>query len=471
MHRRPTIIGLIAAGCAACAGPPSPSITTRLDSPQSALVAQIEILSDLLPSGYRVVLARTPAVTGRDPRIYIASYVLHGSMQDSMPGWAHLMEHIAANNRSTIAGPVRPEGLNIIESNALARPYYTSFVTVVPPALLPSVMHSRMARAGRAENDSQVYATQVGRVLAELERDLSWQYPAIKSLVSLARGRSPKLSDEMKVMRETTSPTLAAAMNYIYRPDNAVLVIAGDINLEETRAMVRETDTRLRLRELRTAAPFSLPVPVLRTGQEAVIEGQNRSAHNVVGVSWMKPPLGHADQLALLIADQLMLGRGDSVADPVRSDSSAIAIRLARSLGGSSFWDGRAGKWGAIDLVDTGPGVQAVVFNTDQTLTLAQVRDSVTAALRDIRSNAMTDAEIEQARERLASFYERWFFEPMYRTLSDHLMAYAATGRDPRLVKEIPAQIRRVQPSAVRAAFDRYLLGVRANIVILPSGR
>jgi hypothetical protein len=53
------------------------------------------------------------------------------------------------------------------------------------------------------------------------------------------------------------------------------------------------------------------------------------------------------------------------------------------------------------------------------------------------------------------------------RVLADHLTAYVASGRDPEQVKNIPAQIRGVRPAAVRDAFDRYLMRVPANVVIV----
>src|SRR5215211_3772105 len=257
----------------------------------SSAVDQIAIVSETLPSGLKVVIARTPPVPGRTPRIYVGSYALYGSIQDSRFGLAHLMEHVVANNRSTITGPARPEGINYIEGNALTRPYYTSFVSVLPSALLASTVHSRMARIGRADNDSQVFTTQVGRVLAELERDMAGQYPAYKSLVALSLGRSPRLADEISLIRNTTRQEVAAAVAPIYLPRNAVVVITGDLDLDSTRTLVHETESRLRLSELQP--PASTATPTLRMNQSAVIENQNRSTHNVVAIGWAKPPLGH----------------------------------------------------------------------------------------------------------------------------------------------------------------------------------
>ncbi len=434
----------------------------------SSAVDRIAIKTETLSSGYRVVIARTPPVAGQSERIYVGSYALYGSMQENMFGWAHLMEHVVANNRSTITGPARPEGVSFLEGNALTRPYYTSFVSVLPPALLASTVHSRMARLGRFENDSAVFATQVGRVLAELERDMAGQFPAYKALVALALGKSPRLSDELDLVRNTNREELAKEIAPIYRPENGVLVIVGDLDIDSTSALVHETEARLRLSEVRGAARSS--TPTLRMNQSSVIDHQNKTSHYAVAIGWAKPPLGDQDQLALLVANQILLGRGDSVADPSRSDSSAAAVRLARSVGGSAFWDGRAGKWGAPDLIDTGPGINAIVFSTDRNLTVQQVRDSTSVALRDIRMNAMSDKDIDVAKKSLASFYERWFFEPTYRVLADHLMAYVATGRNPQEVKLIPSQVRRVKPAAVRAAFEKYFLKAESNVVVLPPG-
>lgn len=443
-------------------------VDTVAETPAFAAVREISIFSETLPSGYRVVIARTPPVAGRAPRIYVGSYVLHGSMQETQAGLAHLMEHVVANNRTTITGPRRPDSVNYFEGNALTRPFYTSFVSVLPAPLLASTVHSRMARAGRAENDSTVFATQVGRVLAELERDMNGQFPAYKSLVAITTGQSPRLSEELDLIRATKRDALAAIIDKIYKPKNAVIVVAGDLNIDSTRVIIHEADARLGLGELHAGLLAKEKSPTFRLNQSAVIEHQNRTKRYVVAVGWAKPALGDRDQFALLVADELLLGHGDSVEDPTRNQSSPAAIRLARSLGGSSFWDGRAGSWGAPDLVDTGPGLNAIVFSTDGDLTTSQVRDSVTNMLRDIRRSGMSDESINSVKESLASFYERWFFEPTYRILADHLMAYAVSGRDPNEVKLIPSRIRELKPAAVRSAFDRYFINAPLNVVILP---
>jgi predicted Zn-dependent peptidase len=325
-----------------------------------------------------------------------------------------------------------------------------------------------MARAGRFENDSAVFATQVGRVLTELERDMTFRFPAYKALIAITTGHSPILADELNLIRNTSREELAAAMAPIYQPHNAVIVVAGNLNMDSTRALLSETAQRLKLNDPHKPSAQTVITPTLRFNQSGIIEHQNRTGHYVVAIGWSKPKLGDPDQLAELVADELLLGHGPGVADPARSDSSAAALRLAQSLGGSAFWDGRAGTWAAPDLVDTGPNIHAIVFTTDRNLTAKDVRDSVSNALRDIQRNGASDEAINAVKENLASFYERWFFEPTYRVLADHLMAFAATGRDPNDVKLIPSMIRQVKPSEVRAALKRYFVDAPSNVVILP---
>src|SRR6185503_17414600 len=160
-------------------------------------------------------------------------------------------------------------------------------------------------RLGRAENDSTVFSTQVGRVLAELERDMTGQYPAYKALVALSIGKSPRLQDELDLVRNTKREELAAAIAPIYRPDNGVLAIVGDLNIDSISALVHETEARLRLNEVHGATRSS--TPTLRMNQSAILDHQNRSGHSIVGIAWAKPPFGNSDQFALLVANQLLL--------------------------------------------------------------------------------------------------------------------------------------------------------------------
>ena len=107
--------------CVSCveADRPTHSAATPL-SQAGASIQQIETFSETLPSGFRVVLAKTIPAPGQEPRAYVGNYVLHGTMEEQKLGLTHLMEHIVANNPSSVPGPRRPEGAKFFNTNALS---------------------------------------------------------------------------------------------------------------------------------------------------------------------------------------------------------------------------------------------------------------------------------------------------------------------------------------------------------------
>ncbi|HEY0113405.1 MAG TPA: insulinase family protein [Allosphingosinicella sp.] len=464
-----TTAAIAAAALGACAhgeqGPLKPQAAATVNP---SGLRQVEIVSETLPNGFKVVLAKTPPVEGQEPRAYVASYILHGVLQERTLGWAHLMEHVATNNAANVKGPPPVPGAKVLDSNAVARLHYTSFLLIVTPDLLPTAIHGRMAKAGHTQDDPKVFPNEVGRVLAELERDGTSQYPAYSALAALAGGKRPGLKPELDSVRSADQATVRAMMTELYRPDRAVLVVVGDIDLAAARAAVRESAAKL-------GWPASRPSPTkaklqatkLRTGLSAVLPDQNRGESNIVGLGWPKPALGERDQLPLLVADQILLGGRDDPATLRRSDDSPFGRRLGQRLGAEALWD-RIDSLATPPLADIGTALQVVLFNSKRDTRPDEVRREVRASLAEIRAEELSDTAIEAAKAKLAAFYEAWLLEPRHRTLGEHLMAYYATGRSPEQVKDIPDRIRKVRPADVRAAFQRRLQAVEPLVVILP---
>lgn len=123
---------------------------------------------------------------------------------------------------------------------------------------------------------------------------------------------------------------------------------------------------------------------------------------------------------------------------------------------------------GGPPLADRDPAIQSILFSSDRAQNPKQVRTALADALVRIRRESMTDSDIVAARDHLADFHERWFFEPTYRVFSDHLAAYAFSGHEFESVKDIPRQIRAVEPAPVRRAFDRYFMRANPSIIVLP---
>jgi predicted Zn-dependent peptidase len=421
-------------------------------------------------SGLSVILARTPPTPQLRGRVNVEAYVRFGSMDEPGLGQAHLIEHVIANNGSTLqAAPHFPPQFKSYDSNAATKAHYTSYMQVLPPEGLEAAIYARMATFGRKRDDPAVFAREKGRVVDELERDRgSPRYAAYKSLEAVARGKSARLDDEIAAVRAARQADVRVLADQSYSPSRGVLVVAGDIDLDRTAAIVKSAVHALGM-DVRSPARPAPPRLRLATGRQVTVD-QNKPGDFAAAVGFQQPRHDGPDLLPFLVLDQLLLGGRTDKNDPrdiARSDAAPLPSRLSRFLGGATqFWDGKESQWGGPAFAEGDPTIYAILFATPAALPPARVLEATRAALRDVRAHAMSDADIETAKRDLASFYERWLLEPNLRILADHLAAVAFAGGDPARVQNLPSEISSVRPGDVRRVMDRYLIGAAPLVVV-----
>lgn len=430
-------------------------------------LAAVQVRAEKLQSGVTVIVARTPPDPSREPRIFVGSYVRFGTMQEKTPGEAHLMEHIIANSPSAVSGPRPPDQPKLFGSNALTKPNYTSFDVIVSLNGLEQRVHAALAAMGRKAKLPEVFGEQVHNVVAELGRDRAKTYIVPKALQAMARRQSALITDEISWTQAVDEASVRARIQETYFPRAGILVIAGDVDAQAAFQAARAAERRLRLEAIDGRTARSSSGPIL-TGVSRTIQGQNTGETVVAGLAWPQPPVATDEHLALLIADQLLLGGREDPADVVRSDAAPLPKLLKESLGAWNFQDGRDAHWGAPPIADLNPSLYIVQFRSPRRLSAPDVRQASEAALREIRRTALTDRSIVEARRQLADFYERWLLEPTNRILADHLAAYAMLGRQPAQVKNIARRIRKIELADVRAAVDRYLMKVSPLVIVMP---
>ena len=127
----------------------------------------------VVANGMRAVVARTPPVPGRAPRVFVGLYLRYGTATAGRPELAHLVEHIGANNAPALVNYRIPTSLQQFGGNAMTRPDYLSFWRTVAPEGLEAMIPNRANRVLGVGHDSTVFTTQVGRVAAETERRIA----------------------------------------------------------------------------------------------------------------------------------------------------------------------------------------------------------------------------------------------------------------------------------------------------------
>ena len=295
--RRVTIAVLLIAASAAAAGFPPINYRHRT-----------------LPNGLEVYSIEDHAT----PTVAINVWYRVGSKNDpeGRSGFAHLFEHImfkaTAHMKSEMLDRLTEDvgGMN----NAYTHPDRTVYYEVVPSNYLQTLLWAEGERMGsltvdeanfKSERDVvkeeyrfRVLAPSYGRFNNALTKDSYAAHPY----------KRPGIGSIENLDASTLSDVQAFHSTY-YRPDNAVLIVAGDLDPKQFDAWVD--------RYLGAVPKPSTAIPRVTVKEPARTEEKHFDEHGAnvplpaVGLTWLIPPAQNDDTEALQIASTI-LSEGDS---------------------------------------------------------------------------------------------------------------------------------------------------------------
>lgn len=224
-----------------------------------------------------------------------------------------------------------------------------------------------------------------------------------------------------------------------YAPNNAILVVSGDVTPDEVKKLAEETygkipanpdvDTRRRPQDPPHAAPRRLTLKDPRAG--------NASFHRYYMVpSYVTGKPGEAEALEVLMK---IVGDG---ATSRLYRSLVVDKKVAATARGG--YSGSAVDSGTISLY-------AVAGNND----LKTVEDAVDAVLDDVRKNGVTELELQRAKKSLTADFI--YQSDNQATLARRYGWSAAIGRSVADVEGWPAALQKVTAEDVRRAAETYL--------------
>jgi zinc protease len=225
-----------------------------------------------------------------------------------------------------------------------------------------------------------------------------------------------------------------------YTPNNAVLVIAGDVSTEEVRVLAEETygkvpkvaeiAPRLRPQEPLPAAARRLTLTDPRVAQPSM-----HRAYLVPSSSTAKP--GESEALEVLA---FILGHGNT-----SRLYRAVVEEQGLAVGAGGWYSGNA-----LDATQFGvygspkPGVE-----------LPQLEAAIDAVIDNLVTNGVTAEEVERATSRLIA--ESVYAKDSQATMARWYGAALTSGGTVERVQSWPDRIRAVKPGTVHAAAKAYL--------------
>lgn len=202
-----------------------------------------DVTRTTLPNGLRVVIVRDPLA----PVVSTSLNYLVGSAEApaGFPGMAHAQEHMLFRSSEGLS-TFQLADINASmggDLDADTQDTVTQYAYTVPASDLDLVLRIESIRMRGALNSQADWSQERGAIEQEVARDLS--NPLYKFL-SAARAQvfagSPYEHDALgtrESFQKTTSAMLRSFYDKWYHPNNAILVITGDVDAQKTLATIR----------------------------------------------------------------------------------------------------------------------------------------------------------------------------------------------------------------------------------------
>ena len=342
---------------------------------------ELDLRQYTLDNGLEVILARdTTAPTA-------ASYIWYrvGGANDpaGKSGFSHLFEHLMFEG-----SPHLPSGRmdHLLErvggsSNAFAATDVTGYYNTVPSHQLPLALWVEADRMGGLNVTQESLDNQRAIVIEEIQLryDNSPYGTAVRALLTTPYSYEPyqrPIAGSIEdVNKATLEDVLAFHRNY-YVPNNATLVVAGDIDFDKTQSLIDEYFAPIP----RGDEPPALPEFVLADQEEAeyiIIEDPLINIPALL-VAYEIPPLAHEDFPALdLLSRVLSVG-----------DSSRLAKRLVDT--------GKALQADAWIIDNRGPGLFAFILLANLGVELEELEAAAYEELRTIIEEGVPQEELDK---------------------------------------------------------------------------
>src|SRR5215218_3376961 len=331
---------------AGCASTTSDEVATASDAPAQAapaaaagpapvaqLVRQVDIPHQqfTLPNGLRVIVHEDR----KAPVVAVSVWYHVGSKDEpaGKTGFAHLFEHLMFNGSENAPGdffaPLQQVGAT--DFNGTTWFDRTNYFETVPTPALELALFLESDRMGHLLGaiNQQNLTNQIGVVQNEKRQGDNQPYGLVeyKQLEALFPKGHPYYHSTIGSMADLTGASIEDVKNWFrqrYGPNNAVLVVAGDVDVRTARRLVNKYFGDIPRGP--NVTPMAADVPTLPAPKSEVMH--DRVATTRLYRMWAVPGLTHEDMVPLDVAASVLGGLSSSRLDNalVRGEKIAVGV-------------------------------------------------------------------------------------------------------------------------------------------------
>lgn len=376
-------------------------------------------------------------------------------------GLSHALEHMMFKGSRKL-GP--GESSRILrelgaEENAFTSDDYTAYYQVLASDRLAVALELEADRLASLKLPADEFAREIEVIQEERrlrtdDKPSSLAYERFKALAYPASGyRNPTIG-WMADLKRMNVDDLRVWYRTWYVPNNATLVVVGDVQPEQVKALAERYFGSIPARPLPTAkAPLELAEPgerrttlYLKTQLPSLLYGFN------------VPSLGSARDAKPVHALRLISALLDG------GDSARLPARLERGeelVSGASTWYDAHARGDSLFVISATPNVQTGK-------TLQQVEDGLWRQLKDLQDNPPSAEELARVRAQVIAglVYERDSITSQATSIGE----LETVGLSWRLLDQDLAALESITPADIQAAARTYFTRTRLTVAhILPE--
>jgi zinc protease len=414
-------------------------------SPRSDAASGPKITHFTIPNGMEVVVIpdhRTPVVT------HMLWYRVGAADETAgKSGLAHFLEHLMFKGTAK-----NPQGLfsQVVatiggQENAFTASDYTGYFQRVAREHLKQMMEFEADRMTGLILTDEVVRPELAVVLEEQNMRIA-NNPGSRLELQMDAAlylnhpyQRPIIGWRQEIEALTREDALAFYKRF-YTPNNAILVVAGDVTAEEVKALVDETYAKVKVvteigPRVRPQEPVQEAPRTVTLSDSRVTQPSLQRFYLVPSYTTAKP--GDAEALDVLAH---ILGRGSNsrLYQSLVVDQ-ALAVSAGAGYEGTSLDQTKIRVYGSPK-----PGTS-----------LAQLEDAMDAVLAEVVEKGITGAELERSKNRMIA--DAVYAQDSQGTLARWYGAALTTGSTVEQVQSWPDRIRAVTAQQVHDAARRWL--------------
>ena len=439
---------------------PAKAPATAKPAPVSTLVKAVDIpyQTFTLQNGLRVVVH----TDRKAPVVAVSVWYDVGSKHEpkGKTGFAHLFEHLMFNGSENAPGDFFAPLKSVGATDYNGTTYFdrTNYFETVPTAALDRALFLESDRMGYLLGavTQGVLDEQRGVVQNEKRQGDNQPYglTQYKVLEGLFPAGHPYAHSTIGSMADLDAASLETVKDWFrqhYGPNNAVLVLAGDIDVATAKPLVEKYFGAIKpgpKSVLPTVSIPTLPAPVSEVMKDRV-------AAVMISRNWAVPGLNDPESASLVVAGSILGGLASSRLDNILVKQEKLAVRVSAS-------DRPFSQVGMVKMMAiVRPGVDP-----------AQVDKRMGEILADFLKNGPTEDEVRRAVTRFVSGrVEGLESVGGFGGKAVALAEGALYSNDPGKYKKQLLAIAAQTPATVKAAADKWLSRPAYTLTVVPGAR